>query len=363
MEAYIRIYAGKLPGDPYKTIKVDEGFCTSLVLERAVNWYIETTSDTAAGSFGIILINSEQQERLLEDFERPLSILQRASGIARLAITRMNRNRSIASERWAVQATLKDSSVVREGYLKKLSKGAYVDRYFKLDTKRLYYSHSSKSITQEFTIIRLETASTAVLDSSRLAFKIETPLKSITLKCNNTEDRLKWVQCILRQCSILKENRVVSELDRKIAQEETNQTRSDTVKCLSCLDFQGIANSSEGRELLYSCLDRTPELEVLRDIEAYRRTPSKHHALELGLGIINSMAKLDAFREIAIALAQTWLKLSSSRQSPPKSLFDDIVNSELTKAEAHFPAVRESPTFWSYLSSMLARQVLREYGS
>jgi hypothetical protein len=359
MEVCLRVYAGRSLDAEYKTLLVSELTDVRQVLEKVAPWYLD--ADLATEHIALILVNSEQQERLLQDFENPLQLMNRAQRSVRFIVTRIDRHKSVVTERWAVQASLKDALVVREGYLMKLCKGRLVQRYFKLDTLRLYYSHSSRTISQAFTIIRLETASAVLVLSNKQTFKIETPLKSYTLKCNSSEDRLKWMQCITKQSSIIKENRLFSELDRKIVAEEHKKAQSDNFRCISFLEFQGIVNSSEGRDLLYSCLERTPELEVLRDIESFKRATHRPQAEETGRGIINSLAKISTYSDTAISLAQIWLKYSASRQPPPKTLFDEVVNCELRKAEPQFASIRRSQVFWQLLCSLLARQVLSDF--
>lgn len=169
--------------------------------------------------------------------------------------------------------------MIREGSLKKSSKNNWVDRYFILDAKCIYYGKDKKTIAKAFTRIDLETVSVQdASDKGKYCFQlIVAQHNKYILKGNNTQNKEKWMQSISNQCSIVRENREFENINRKIRNEENKRAASDEKLVLECHNFDKLIQINEGLKLLIELepedMVRTCLFNIL-DYKNFRNKPS-----------------------------------------------------------------------------------------
>lgn len=167
--------------------------------------------------------------------------------------------------------------MIREGSLKKFSKGNWVDRYFILDAKCIYYGKDKKTIAKAFTRIDLETVSVQDgSDKGKYCFQlIIAQHNKYILKGNNTQNKEKWMQSISNQCSIVRENREFENINRKIRNEENKRAASDEKLVLECHNFDKLAQINEGLKLLIELEPEEMTRNCLFSILEYKNFRSK----------------------------------------------------------------------------------------
>jgi hypothetical protein len=276
MADHLRLYYGLSVDSSYKTFPVTEETTAAELLSRA-NRNLE---DSDLRLFLVTL--EDNHDRMLQDFERPLLILQRTSRAPfRILLKKPVRKQTHVDENLAVKSVLQGARVLREGPMKKLGKGTFADRYFLLDEKHFYYARTAKLVHQEFTLIRLDTAVTRPSEEfGKYSFELQTPHRTYVLKCNNSEDRQKWFTAVQRQCFIVKENQLFDNLAKKIIQEERRRSEVELAQLISCLEFKGLVNFRLGRELIYKFLPASPKIDILFDIENFKGQKNEEIANE-----------------------------------------------------------------------------------
>lgn len=275
MAEHLRVYLRADDDSAYKTFQVTEETTAADLLGKALR-YFDSGEDLR-----LFMLTVDRTERLLQDFERPLAISRSSNVAFRLIIERPMKKAVHVDENLAVRSVLQGARVLREGPMKKLGKGVFSDRYFLLDEKHLYFAKTAKLVHQEFTLIRLDTASTRPSEEyGKYSFELQTPHRTYVLKCNNSEDKQKWLTAVQRQCFIVRENQVFEALAKKIVQEERRRGEVELAQLISCLDFKGIVNFRLGRELIYGFLPQSPKIRLLYDIEAFKGEKNEELANE-----------------------------------------------------------------------------------
>jgi hypothetical protein len=275
MADHLRLYYGTSVDSPYKTFPVTEETTAAELLSRA-------SRNLEDSDHRLFLVTGEDnQDRMLQDFERPLLLLRASRVPIRILLKKPVRQQTHVDENLAVKSVLQGARVLREGPVKKLGKGAFADRYFLLDEKHLYYARTAKLIQQEFTLIRLDTAATRPSEEfGKYSFELQTPHRTYVLKCNNSEDKQKWLTAVQRQCFIVRENQLFDSLAKKIIQEERRRSEVELAQLISCLEFKGLVNFRLGRELIYKFLPASPKIDILFDIENFKGQKNEEIANE-----------------------------------------------------------------------------------
>ena len=144
-------------------------------------------------------------------------------------------------------------SSIREGGLKKKSTDSWVDRYFVLDSKCMFYGKDRRSLSLAFSRIDLALVNVQDADESvfgRHAFQLITPHKVYVLKGNNQQNKQKWMQAIKKQCLISNENRRFDQYDDEIKKREMVRTMHDSELILSSFQFTHLTSFAEGAQVL-----------------------------------------------------------------------------------------------------------------
>lgn len=220
----------------------------------------------------------ELKERMLSSHECPLKIKKKV-----LTDTKF---RFVAKKCFVTIAPIEDNvlgeknladDMIREGTLKKLSKSGWVDRYFILDSKCIYYGKDKKQIAKAFTRIDLETVSIQeASDKGKYCFQlIIAQHNKYVLKGNNTQNKEKWMQSISNQCSIVRENREFENINRKIRNEENKRAQSDERLVIDCQNLEKLSKYDEGVKLLINLEKDESTRKCLENILDYKLCNSK----------------------------------------------------------------------------------------
>jgi PH domain/Ras association (RalGDS/AF-6) domain len=193
------------------------------------------------------------RERMLSSNECPLKIKKR--------VILDTRFKFVAKKCLSVPAPMEDNvlsdknpseEMIREGVLKKYSKGKWSDRYFILDAKCIFYGKDKKSIGKTFARIDLETVSIQdAPENGKYCFQLTIAQHNkYILKGNNTQNKEKWMQSISNQCSIVRENREFETINQNIRKEEKKRSTNDEKLISDCHNFEKLVQVEEGIKIL-----------------------------------------------------------------------------------------------------------------